>query len=506
MSNHFRPPNLPLTTVGLALATFMQVLDTTIANVSLPTIAGDLGVSQNQSTWVITSFTVALAIGLPLTGFLGRRFGETRAFVWSTALFSMASLACGLSQSLGMLLVFRVVQGLVCGAMYPVAQSLMVSVYPAEKRGMALALISMVTVVAPIAGPILGGWITDNYSWRWIFLINVPLGIFASFTVGRQLKEKLETIEKPRIDIIGLFTLIIGVGSLQVVLDTGQDKDWFSSNFIVVASIVSAITLAIFVIWELTDKDPIVDLKLFRHRNFSAGTLSLVLAYAAFFSISLLLPLWTQRNLGYTAIWSGLATAPLGVLPLCLTFFIGKYATRVDLRWLASFSFLVMSVVCLLYAHLNLNVAFFQVAMIQLLLGLGVAFFFMPVLTMLLSDLKSSEIASGSGVATFLRTLAGSFAASIITTMWDTGASAHHARLTEHITPYSDSTRQAMTQLGSSQTTQQSLAQINGMITQQSYQMSFNDVFTMLSGVFVLLIAVTWLTKPPFVSGGAGSH
>src|SRR5690242_742887 len=346
MSTAFRPPNLALTTVGLSLATFMQVLDTTIANVSLPTIAGNLGVSSNQSTWVITSFAVSMAIALPLTGFLTRRFGEVKLFIWSTLLFALTSFLCGISQSMGMLILFRAIQGAVAGPMYPITQSLLISIYPPAKRGMALALLAMVTVVAPIAGPILGGLITDNYSWPWIFFINVPIGIFASMVVGAQMKGREEKTERPKIDYVGLITLIIGVGALQVVLDKGNDEDWFNSHFIVITSIISAVALAVFLIWELTDKDPIVNLRLFRHRNFSAGTLALVLAYAAFFSIGLMVPLWLQRNLGYTSTWAGYATAPLGVIPVLLTFVVGKYASRMDLRWLASAAFLVMGVTC----------------------------------------------------------------------------------------------------------------------------------------------------------------
>ncbi len=328
MTTEFRPPNLALSTIGLSLATFMQVLDTTIANVSLPTIAGNLGVSNNQSTWVITSFAVSMAIALPLTGFLTRRFGEVKLFTACTLLFALTSFLCGISQSMGMLIVFRALQGAVAGPMYPITQSLLIGIYPPAKRGMALALLAMVTVVAPIAGPILGGWITDNYSWPWIFFINVPIGIFASMVVANQLRGKVEKTERPKIDYVGLITLIIGVGALQIVLDKGNDEDWFNSTFIIVTSIVSAISIAIFLIWELTDKDPIVDLKLFRHRNFTAGTIALVLAYAAFFAIGLLVPLWLQRNLGYTSTWAGYATAPLGVIPVLLTFFVGKYASR----------------------------------------------------------------------------------------------------------------------------------------------------------------------------------
>ena len=504
----FRPPNLALSTFGLSLATFMQVLDTTIANVSLPTIAGNLGVSNDQSTWVITSFAVSMAISLPLTGFLTRRFGEVRLFTACTLLFALTSFMCGVSQSMGMLLMFRALQGAVAGPMYPITQSLLIGIYPPAKRGMALALLSTVAVVAPIAGPILGGMITDNYSWPWIFFINVPIGIFASVVVAEQLRGKVEKTERPKIDYVGLVTLIIGVGALQIVLDKGNDADWFNSNFIIITSIVSAVSLAIFLIWELTDKDPIVDLRLFRHRNFAAGTLALVLAYSAFFSIGLLVPLWLQQQLGYTATWAGYATAPLGVIPVLLTFFVGKYATRIDLRMLAATAFLVMGLTCFMRSGFDLDVDFDHVAMVQLLQGLGVALFFMPVLSILLSDLQQNEIAAGSGLSTFLRTLGGSFAASITTLLWTRRAVVHHEQLAEHIIAYSPVSQAAMQQLGHGDA-QVGGSVINRMITQQGFQISFNEVFHALGWIFLGLILVIWLAKPPFAAKtgpAAGGH
>ena len=280
----FAPPNLALATIGLALASFMQVLDTTIANVSLPTISGNLGASANQATWVITSFAVSNAIALPLTGFLARRFGERKLFMWATLAFVMASLLCGLANSMGLLVVARALQGFVAGPMYPITQALLISIYPPQKRGQAIALLAMVTVVAPIAGPILGGWITDNYSWEWIFFINIPIGIFSSVVVGRQLKGRPEKLETPKMDYMGLATLVLGVGALQILLDLGNDEDWFNSTKIVALAVIAAVALAVFVIWELTDKDPIVNLRLFRHRNFTSGTMAMVMAYSAFFA------------------------------------------------------------------------------------------------------------------------------------------------------------------------------------------------------------------------------
>jgi DHA2 family multidrug resistance protein len=501
----FRPPNMALCTVGLALASFMQVLDTTIANVSLPTISGNLGASANQATWVITSFAVSNAIALPLTGYLTRRFGEVRLFTLATLAFVLASFLCGIANSMGLLVVARALQGFVAGPMYPVTQALLISIYPPQKRGQAIALLAMVTVVAPIAGPILGGWITDNYSWEWIFFINIPIGIFASIVVGRQMKGRPEKLETPKMDYVGLATLVLGVGALQIMLDLGNDEDWFNSHKIVVLTIVAAIALSVFVIWELTEKDPIVNLRLFRHRNFAAGTLALVMAYSAFFSISLLVPLWLQRNMGYTPIWAGLATAPIGLLPVILTPFVGKYAHRFDLRMLASVAFMVMAATSFLRSGFNLEVNFGRVAEVQLIQGLGVALFFMPVLTILLSDLEPHEISAGSGLATFVRTLGGSFAASLTTWAWNRRITIHHAELTENISAYDPAMQQTVHQLGRGDT-QTGAVMLNQMIGQQASQIGFNEIFHLLGWIFLGVIVFVWFARPPFAAkAGAGA-
>ena len=511
----FRPPNMALATIGIALAMFMQVLDITIANVSLPTISGNLGASTNQAVWVITSFAVSNAIALPLTGFLTRRFGERRLFVWATFAFAMASLLCGLASSMGMLVAARALQGFVAGPMYPVAQALMISIYPPAKRGQAIALLAMVTVVAPIAGPILGGWITDNYSWEWIFFINVPIGVFVSTMVARQMKGKPERLDKPRMDYVGLATLVLGVGALQILLDLGNDEDWFRSTKIVVLAIVAAISLVVFVIWELTDKDPIVDLRLFRHRNFTAGTVAMVVAYAAFFSVGILVPLWLQRNLGYTAIWAGFATAPIGILPVLLTPFVGLYAARFDLRVVASLAFVAMALTSFMRADFNLDVDFRTIAEVQLFQGLGVALFFMPVLTILLSDLEPHEIAAGSGLATFVRSLGGSFAASLTTWAWTQRGTVHHAHLTEHIAATDPAMLETVSRIGGGdpgsgpgQALQRGAAMLDYQIANQAAQIGFNEIFHLLGIIFLVVIAFVWFAKPPFAAkpgGGAAA-
>ncbi len=506
----FTPPNRALATIGLALASFMQVLDTTIANVSLPSISGNLGGSANQATWVITSFAVSTAISLPLTGWLTRRFGERNLFMWSTLAFVIASTLCGLSASMGMLVVARALQGFVCGPMYPVTQALLLSIYPPQKRGQAIALLAMVTVVAPIAGPILGGWITDNYSWEWIFFINIPIGIFSSVVVGRQLKGRPERLERPKMDYIGLALLVLGVGALQIMLDLGNDEDWFHSTTIVALTIIAAISLVVFVIWELTDDDPIVNLRLFRHRNFAAGTLAMVMAYSAFFSVGLLVPLWLQRNLGYTAIWAGFASAPIGILPVLLTPFVGLYAARFDLRIVASIAFVAMALTSFMRSHFNLDVDFERVALVQLFQGFGVALFFMPVLTILLSDLEPSEIAAGSGLATFVRTLGGSFAASLTTFLWTERGAVHHAHLTEAIERTDPNMVQTVTQIGGGDL-QRGAFVLERMISQQAMQIGFNEIFHALGIIFILVIGFVWFARPPFVAKGgpaaaAGGH
>lgn len=492
----FRPPSLVLATIGLSLATFMQVLDTTIANVALPTIAGNLAVSAEQGTWVITSFAVSNAIALPLTGWLSRRFGEVRLFLTATLLFVIASLLCGLAHSMGLLIGFRTLQGFVAGPMYPITQALLISIYPPSKRGLALALLAMVTVVAPIAGPILGGWITDNYSWPWIFYINVPIGLFAVAVVYQQLRGRPETTKRQPMDYVGLGTLIIGVGLLQVVLDKGNDLDWFESNFIIVASLVSAIALAVFVIWELTDKHPIVNLKLFANRNFTVGTMALVGGYAGFFGINLILPQWLQTQMGYTATWAGLAAAPIGVLPIFLSPLVGKYAHKTDLRLLAGSSFLIIGASCYMRSGFNTDVDFTHIALVQLFMGIGIAVFFMPVLSILLSDLPQNQIPDGSGLATFLRTLGGSFAASLTTWIWDRRAVYHHATLTEHVSLYDPSTRDTLAGMGGA--TQQNAAMLDRMIETQAYMLSTIDYFWLLSVAFLGLFVLIWFARPPF--------
>jgi DHA2 family multidrug resistance protein len=498
----FRPASMVWATVGLSLATFMQVLDTTIANVALPTISGNLAVSSEQGTWVITSFAVCNAIALPLTGWLARRFGEVKLFLASVILFVITSFLCGIARSMPELVAFRALQGLVAGPLYPMAQTLLLAIFPPAKRGMALALLAMVTVVAPIIGPIAGGWITDSYSWPWIFFINVPIGIFATMVVYGQLRHRPETPTRQPIDYIGLSLLVLGVGLLQVVLDKGNDLDWFESTFIQIGTAVAVVALIALVIWELTDRHPIINLRLFRYRNFSFGTLALVLGYSGFFGINLLLPQWLQTQLGYTAVWAGLAAAPIGILPVFLSPLVGRFAHKTDLRLLAGGSFLVIGASCFMRAAFNTEVDYRHIAEVQMLMGLGVALFFMPTTSILLSSLPPKDIAEGSGLATFLRVLGGSFASSLTTWLWHRREIVHHAHLTEHVNAYNPATQQYLDQLGGP--SQQAFAHIDRVVESQAYMLSTVDIFTMFGWMFMALILVIWLAKPPFAAKTAG--
>ncbi|GDX06201.1 DHA2 family efflux MFS transporter permease subunit [Buttiauxella selenatireducens] len=497
----YTPPSLLLATLALSLATFMQVLDSTIANVALPTIAGNLGVSADQGTWVITSFAVCNAIALPLTGWFTRRFGQLKLFIGSVVMFTLTSFLCGFAHSMTELIIFRAMQGFFAGPMFPMCQTLLLVIFPPMKRGMALALLSMVTVVAPIVGPITGGWITDNYSWPWIFYINVPIGIFASIAVWTQMRGREETTTTAPIDYIGIGLLVIGVGLLQVVLDKGNDLDWFASPEIIIMSVISAIGLIAFVIWELGERHPIVNLRLFKERNFAIGTTALMLGYAAFFAINIILPQWLQTQMGYTAIWAGLAAAPMGFLPLLLTPIVGRYASKVDLRILASMSFLIMGASCLFRAQFNTNVDFRTIAEVQMFMGIGVAFFFMPLTTIVLSNLQGAEVAEGSGLATFFRVLGGSFASSLTTWIWSRREVFHHANLTESVSIYNPSAVDYLDKMGGA--TQQHLAFVDKTIEQQAYMMSTIDYFWILGWGFMGLIVIIWFARPPFIRSGA---
>ena len=474
-------------TVALSLAVFMNVLDLAIANVAIPQLAGELGTSADQGTWVITSFAVSAAIAMPLTGWLGRRFGEVRVFLVCTAMFTVASLACGLASSLPMLIGMRTIQGVFGGPMIPLSQSLLLNNYPEDRKGVALALLMMVTIVAPVLGPILGGWITDNWNWAWIFYINVPVGIVATALTAALLRGRETATARVPVDFVGIGLLALGIGSLQILLDRGKDLDWFHSGAIVALGALAVVGLAFFVAWELTEKQPAVDLTLFARRNFTAGTIALCLAFCAYFGNIVLLPLWLQTQMGYPATWAGLASAPVGLLPIALVALIARYMSGVDLRWLSTASLCAFGVASFWFAGFNTEVSFSMLAWSRFAQGVGLALFFVPLMSILLSGLPPARLASASGLANTLRTIAGSFGTSLTTTLWDRREALHQTRLSESITVFNTPAQ-----------AQSALATLERSIVQQAYMLATNDLFWLWGWTFLALIALVWLARPPF--------
>lgn len=492
---------LVLLTISVSLGIFMNVLDTSIANVAIPTIAGNLGVSADQGTWIITSFAVSMAIVLPLTGWLARRFGEVKLYVICTILFTLASVCCGLSSSLPMLIFFRVLQGIVAGPMIPLSQSLLLMNYPDEKKGLATGLWATVAVAAPVLGPIIGGYITDSYTWPWIFYINVPFGIISAYFTWSILQKRETPIVKIPVDYIGLILLAVGVGALQILLDKGKDADWFNSHFIIILAIISIISLSFFIVWELTEKNPIVDLTLFKIRNFTVGTVALSLGYMIYFGSVVILPLWLQTQLNYTATWAGLATAPVGVIPLFLSPIIGHLMGSRDLRWFVSFGFFMFAVCSFWTAGFNTHVSFENVAWIRFIQGLGVPCFFVPLIAILLSGLPANRIASASGLSNFLRILAGSFGTSISVTLWDHRESIHQSKIVENLYSYNVQLSAVLEQLKQKGlSVQAGYATIKNLVIQQSYMLATNDIFWISGFAFIALLIFTWLARPPFLS------
>lgn len=488
---------LGIATIALSLATFMNVLDTTIANVSIPAISGDVGVSPSQGTWVITSFAVANAISMPLTGWLTQRFGQVRLFVASVLLFVLSSLLCGLSGSLEMLIAFRVLQGLVAGPMIPLSQALLLQSFPRAKSGTALAAWSMTTLIAPVLGPILGGWISDNMSWPWIFYINVPAGLLAAAVTWRIFRDRESPTRRLPIDAVGLGLLVIWVGALQLMLEKGKELDWFASGEIVALGVTALVAFCFFLVWEAGEAHPIVDLSLFRRRNFATGVVAIALGYGLFFGSVVLMPLWQQQYLGYTATWAGLVTAPIGVLALLCSPIVGKMVHKTDPRLFACGAFLLFAVVNFMRSEFTLGVGPWQLVLPQLIQGAAVAAFFIPLTALALSGLTPDRIPAASGLSNFLRMLAAAAGASVSTTTWDNRAALHHSQLVEHVNvfdPAAQAYLDTLTGLGMSPNA--ALAQVERQLNAQAYMLSANDYFW-LSGMLLLgLAALIWLAKP----------
>jgi len=504
--------NAPLTggmlwavAVILAVANFIAVLDMTIANVSVPSIAGALGATSSQGTWVITSYSVAEAITVPLTGWLAARFGAVRVFVIAMVMFGAFSALCGLSTSLGVLIFARICQGFAGGPLMPLSQTLLLRIFPKEKATIALTLWSMTTLVAPVVGPILGGYLCDNYSWPWIFFINVPIAAACSVIAWNMLKRYELPLLKNPIDRVGLILLVIWVGSLQLMLDEGKNLDWFSSTEIVALAIIAAIGFAAFLIWELYDEHPVVDLRVFRHRGFSVSVMTISLAFAAFFGTNVLTPQWLQTYMSYTATTAGMATAWMGASAVLAAPIVATLSSRFDLRKLVFGGVLWLGLMTLLRSIATTDMGYWDVSIPIMLMGLGMPFFFIPTTSLALASVDTHETASAAGLMNFLRTLSGAFATSLITTLWDDQITLNHAELVG----LADTDQRVRTLLESSGMSPDAVLQsIDRLINGQAVMLATNQIMAAVGIVFIVAASVIWLAPRPkrFVDASAGGH
>jgi DHA2 family multidrug resistance protein len=435
----WKPTHNPwLIAIAVMTATFMEVLDTSIANVSLPHIAGNLSATTSESTWVLTSYLVSNAIVLPITGWLGIRFGRKRLFIMCISIFTMASIMCGMAPNLGFLIVARVLQGVGGGAMQPISQAVLLESFPPAKRGVAMATFAMGVVVAPILGPTLGGWITDNYSWRWIFYINVPVGIFAVLMAQAFVEDPpyIKHAKVERVDAIGFGFLAVWLATLQIVLDKGQQEDWFSSLWIRTFAIVWVICFIVFVIRELRTDHPIVNLRILTNRNFAAGVVLITCLCAVLYGTTAALPIFLQTMMGYPALQSGLALSPRGIGAFFTTILVGRLVGRIPNRVLMTIGFSLLAASSFWLGHINLQISMWNVIWPSVLNGVAISFIFVPLTTSTMGHLRQDQMGNASGIYNLMRNLGGSFGIALISTFIDRRAQVHQALMVGHMTPY----------------------------------------------------------------------
>jgi DHA2 family multidrug resistance protein len=508
---YWRPRVNPwIITMTVMITTFMEVLDGTIANVALPHIASGLAVSVDESTWVLTSYLVSNAIVLPLSGWFASLFGRKRFYMACVVLFTAGSLLCGLATSLEWLVFFRILQGIGGGALQPTSQAILVESHPRRNQGMAMAAYGMGVVVAPIVGPTLGGWITDDYSWRWIFFINIPVGVIALLMTSALVDDPPYFIRKRlkdlRIDYTGLGLLAVGLGSLQVVLDKGERDDWFSSNFITVFAILAAVCLVSVVFWEWWRHDPVVDVHLLKDRNFLFANILMFTLGFVLYSSTVLVPVFLQTLLGYTAFMSGLVLTPGAVLILLLLPLSGSLLPRVGPRWLITVGLLSGGLGFIyLLVPLNLQVDFRTITIARALQTAGLAFLFVPINAAAFTSIPREKMSNATGIINLARNIGGSAGVSFVTTMLARRTQFHQSVLVDHITPYNYGLQTFLEGAGGVLVTrggsdpQQAADQAQGLsyliVQQQAGMLAFIDNFWMLGVVFLALIPMALALK-----------
>jgi MFS transporter, DHA2 family, multidrug resistance protein len=494
-----------LAAIVLAAANFVAVLDMTIANVSVPSIAGNLGATTSQGTWVITSYAVAEAITVPLTGWLAARFGAVRVFATAMGLFGVASLLCGLANSLGFLVFARILQGFAGGPLMPLSQTLLLRIFPPRMAPAAIGLWSMTTLIAPVLGPIVGGYICDEYSWHWIFLINIPVALGCAFAAWKLLKRYELPLLKNPIDKIGLLILFIWVGALQLMLDEGKQLDWFASPLIVTLAVVAVVGFVAFLIWELHEEHPIVDLRVFRHRGFTMSVLTISLTFAAFFAANVLTPLWLQSFMGYTATESGRVTAWSGLFALMVAPMAAGMAAKVDPRRLIFIGVIWLGIITFWRTFATTDMGYWDIAIPLMLMGWGLPFFFIPTTGLALASVEPREMDNAAGLMNFLRTLSGAAAVSLVNTEWENATTRNHAELVG-LTDRSGEVLHGFEASGMS--SEAALRALDNVVTSQSVMLATNQIMMAIAVCFVFAACVIWLAPKPtrVVAPGEGGH
>ena len=490
------------------LATFMEVLDTSVANVALPHMAGNLGATTDEATWVLTAYLVANAIILPMSGWFSMIFGRKRFYMTCVFLFTLSSVLCGMAPSLFMLIVFRVMQGVGGGALQPVSQAILRETFPREKQGMAMAMFGVGVVFAPVIGPTLGGWITDNWSWRWIFLINLPVGVLSLVLTSLLVHDppwlKRRTLKEGHIDFLGLGLLTVGLGALEIMLDEGQRNDWFGSNMIVSAAVLAAACLTAVVFWELRHEHPVVDFHLLKDRNFAISTFSMFSLGFVLYGSTVLLPVFMQELLGYSATQSGMALSPGGIVIMMFMPLVGFLISRVQPRWLVVFGLSMAAAGLWMMSRFNLGVDFSHIITARIVQSVGLAFLFVPINTMAFYYIARERLGYATGLMNLARNIGGSSGIAFTMTMLARRGQFHQSVLAAHVTSMDGGISGAlrgMTQMLHQQgysmadAAVRAQAMVYGLVQQQSAALAFVDTFRVLSVIFVGLIPFMFLMR-----------
>ena len=509
-----------LVTISVMVPTLIEILDTTVVNVSLTHIQGSLLAGQEEVTWILTSYLVSNAVIIPMSGWLAALLGRKRYLISSIVLFTLSSLLCGLAISLPQLIFFRVLQGIGGGGLQPMSMAILMETYPAEERGMAMAIFGMGIVLGPILGPVLGGFLTDVYSWRWIFYINLPIGLLAvymchSFIFDPPGMRRLGRGTK--IDYLGIALLCLGIGALQIVLDKGQLEDWFSSYFIIVLSLISASSLVFFVFWEFRHERPILDLRVFKDRSFASGNLVMFSGFFAFFGSIVLLPIYLQKLMGYTALQAGLVLGPSGMLTMLVMPIVGKLTKRVDARMLLAVGMLSNAAALYHMSGFNLQIDFYTAALSRVIQGGGMPFFFVPLSMVTMAYVRIDQMNNASAIFNLLRNLGGSFGVAFVTTLLTRRTQFHQNRMIEHLTPFNigfnirlEGLKNALSSKFGAliDQTHTASAIIYGQLQRQAASLAFNDVFYTQMLMFLGMLALLFIIRRPPVGQvpGPGAH